>query len=175
VSRADRGNARARRWRPPQIHPKSPPLCLQNPSADTPARRIDSEGGTRSKSRVRHFPGAPPHARHLIDSPPQTLPEQDYQPEDLPVWNFDGSSTGQAPGDNSDVYLKPVAIYPDPIRLGKNILVLAECWDSDGTPNKYNYRHETAKLMTAHADHIPWFGLEQEYTLLDLNERPYGW
>ena len=25
------------------------------------------------------------------------------KPEDLPVWNFDGSSTRQAPGDNSDV------------------------------------------------------------------------
>jgi glutamine synthetase len=53
--------------------------------------------------------------------------------------------------------------------------VLSECWDSDGTPNKYNFRHETAKLMEAHAAHIPWFGLEQEYTLLDLNDRPYGW
>jgi glutamine synthetase len=98
-----------------------------------------------------------------------------YKPEDLPIWNLDGSSTGQAPGENSDIYLKPVAIYPDPTRLGKNILVLSECWDSDGTPNKYNFRHETAKLMEAHAAHIPWFGLEQEYTLLDLNDRPYGW
>ncbi len=105
----------------------------------------------------------------------QTLPEQEYKPDDLPIWNFDGSSTGQAPGDNSDVYLKPVAVYPDPIRLGKNILVLSECWGADGTPNKYNYRHETAKLMEAHAEHIPWFGLEQEYTLLDLNDRPFGW
>ena len=59
--------------------------------------------------------------------------------------------------------------------LGDNILVLAECWMSDGTPNKYNYRHECAKLMEKHASHEPWFGLEQEYTLLDLNNRPYGW
>jgi glutamine synthetase len=29
--------------------------------------------------------------------------------------------------------------------------------------------------MEAHAEHEPWFGLEQEYTLLDLNDRPYGW
>ena len=28
-------------------------------------------------------------------------------PEDLPVWNYDGSSTGQAPGDDSEVYLVP--------------------------------------------------------------------
>ena len=53
--------------------------------------------------------------------------------------------------------------------------VLTECWNHDGPPNKYNYRHECAKLMQAHAETVPWFGLEQEYTLLDLNDRPYGW
>ena len=29
--------------------------------------------------------------------------------DDLPEWNYDGSSTGQAPGHDSDVYLRPVA------------------------------------------------------------------
>ncbi|KAK4131679.1 glutamine synthetase-like protein [Trichocladium antarcticum] len=116
---------------------------------------VDSEGGTRSKSR--------------------TLPEKEYKPDDLPIWNFDGSSTGQAPGDNSDVYLKPVAVFPDPFRLGKNMLVLCECWNADGTPNKYNFRYETVKLMDAHAAHEPWFGLEQEYTMLGQDDRPYGW
>lgn len=52
---------------------------------------------------------------------------------------------------------------------------MTECWNHDGTPNKYNYRHECAKLMQAHAETVPWFGLEQEYTLLDLNDKPYGW
>jgi len=116
---------------------------------------VDSDGGVRSKSR--------------------TLKEQDYTPDDLPTWNFDGSSTGQAPGDNSDVYLKPVAVFADPFRGSPNILVLAECWNADGTPNKFNYRHECAKLMEAHKDLKPWFGLEQEYILLDMEARPYGW
>ena len=29
-------------------------------------------------------------------------------PSGCPVWGFDGSSTNQAPGDNSDCVLKPV-------------------------------------------------------------------
>lgn len=61
------------------------------------------------------------------------------------------------------------------MRGAPNILVITECWDPDGTPNKFNYRHECAKLMEAHKEHKPWFGLEQEYTLLDMSDRPYGW
>lgn len=95
--------------------------------------------------------------------------------KELPEWNFDGSSTGQAPGDNSDVYLRPVAMYPDPFRLGDNILVMCETWMSDGKPNAYNFRHDAAKLMEKHAAHETWFGLEQEYTLLDAYGWPYGW
>lgn len=53
--------------------------------------------------------------------------------DDLPEWNYDGSSTGQAPGHDSDVYLRPVAFYPDPFRKGDNIIVLNECWNNDGT------------------------------------------
>ncbi|KAK0610917.1 hypothetical protein B0T14DRAFT_529308 [Immersiella caudata] len=118
---------------------------------------IDSEGGTRAKARTLKDKGG-----------------EKYEVSELPTWNFDGSST-EAPGENSDVYLKPVAIFDDPFRGSPNILVLSECINADGTPNKFNYRHECSKLMEAHADHEPWFGLEQEYTLLDLNDRPYGW
>src|SRR5689334_23926012 len=45
---------------------------------------------------------------------------------DLPIWGFDGSSTNQAPGSNSDCVLQPVFSCPDPIRGGNNKLVLCE-------------------------------------------------
>jgi len=105
----------------------------------------------------------------------KTIFKEPKGPEDLPEWNFDGSSTGQAPGDNSDVYLRPVAIFPDPIRLLPNILVMCETWNPDGTPNRCNYRYECNRIMEANKDEVPWFGLEQEYTLFDTTGWPYGW
>lgn len=110
-----------------------------------------------------------------IRSKGKTLSKAPKDLSDLPEWNFDGSSTNQAPGHDSDVYLRPVAYYPDPMRGGDNILVLAECWNNDGTPNKFNHRHECAKLMEAHKDEEIWFGLEQEYTLFDHEDKVYNW
>ncbi|KAF7188502.1 Glutamine synthetase [Pseudocercospora fuligena] len=116
---------------------------------------IDASSGVRSKCKT-------------LKSKPSSV-------KDLPEWNFDGSSTAQAPGDNSDVYLRPVAMYPDPFRLGDNILVMCETWMSDGKPNAFNFRHDAAVVMEKHKGEEFWFGLEQEYTLLDFEGWPYGW
>ena len=51
--------------------------------------------------------------------------------EKLPEWNFDGSSTRQAAGSNSEVVLKPVRAYPDPERAD-GYLVVAETLNPDG-------------------------------------------
>ncbi|MCO5570198.1 hypothetical protein L7F22_023916 [Adiantum nelumboides] len=88
------------------------------------------------------------------------------------IW-IDGDD--QAPGDNSDIYLRPAAIYPDPFRGGDNIIVLAECWNNDGTPNKTNHRANCVKVMKQAEKEKPWFGIEQEYTLFDIDDKPYGW
>ena len=65
--------------------------------------------------------------------------------------------------------------FPDPFRRGDNILVICETWMSDGSPNAYNFRHDANIVMEANKDQEFWFGLEQEYTLLDFNGWPYGW
>ena len=57
-----------------------------------------------------------------------------------PIWGFDGSSTNQADGEDSDCMLKPVYKILDPIRGGNNILVMCEVLNPDGTPHETNTR-----------------------------------
>ncbi|KAI9991353.1 hypothetical protein PInf_019034 [Phytophthora infestans] len=95
---------------------------------------------------------------------------------DLPIWNFDGSSTGQAPGEDSEVLLRPVAIFKDPFRRGQHILVLCDCLKPDMTPIANNTRADAARVMKAAEGEEPWFGIEQEYTLFEKDGvTPYGW
>ncbi|KAK4337434.1 hypothetical protein RND71_043638 [Anisodus tanguticus] len=99
--------------------------------------------------------------------------------EELPIWDFDGSSTGQSEGSNADVYLKPVAIYKDPFRGANNKLILCETISYDKKPNFANKRASCAEVMKKVADSQPWFGIEQEYSLLSgkngINKHPLGW
>ncbi len=78
--------------------------------------------------------------------------------EDLPEWGFDGSSTKQAEGGDSDCVLKPVACYPDGVREN-GILVMCEVMLPDGTP------HPTNGRASIPDDAGTWFGFEQEYFL----------
>lgn len=81
--------------------------------------------------------------------------------EDCPVWSFDGSSTEQAEGGNSDCLLNPVAIFPDP-EHAHGYLVMTEVLNADETPHVTNHR---ATINDKDDDF--WFGFEQEYFLWD--------
>uniref|UniRef100_A0A4W3GHT4 Glutamine synthetase n=1 Tax=Callorhinchus milii TaxID=7868 RepID=A0A4W3GHT4_CALMI len=102
----------------------------------------------------------------------------DFEPksvDELPEWNFDGSSTYQAEGSNSDMYLVPAAMYRDPFRRDPNKLVLCEVLKYNRKPSETNYRRTCNKVMAQVADQLPWFGMEQEYTLLGTDGHPFGW
>ncbi len=92
---------------------------------------------------------------------------------ELPIWGFDGSSTNQAPGDQSDCVLQPVFSCPDPIRGGDDVLVLAEVLNTDMTPHASNTRAACAEAAAKFKDQEPLFGIEQEYTFFK-GGRPYG-
>jgi len=83
---------------------------------------------------------------------------------DLPDWAFDGSSTEQASGDNSDCALRPVFYVPDPIRGGDDLLVMCEVLNADGSTHASNTRAACTDISSKHSDHDSWFGIEQEYT-----------
>jgi glutamine synthetase len=91
-----------------------------------------------------------------------------------PIWGFDGSSTEQAPGDKSDCVLRPVWTCPDPIRGGDNILVMCEVLLNDMTPHSTNTRAAAAKVAKKFAKQEPWFGIEQEYTMIAADGHPLG-
>jgi len=96
--------------------------------------------------------------------------------DQLPDWNYDGSSTNQAPGDDSEVIIKPRAIFKDPFRAGDNILVLTDTYTPGGTPLPTNSRAAALDRFEATPGLDPWFGLEQEYTLFKMDKTtPLGW
>ena len=96
----------------------------------------------------------------IASSAPQSV-------EDCPMWGFDGSSTQQADGSDSDCMLKPVALYPDAGR-DNGFIVMCEVMLPNGEVHPSNYR------ATIIEDEDAWFGLEQEYFLMQ-NDRPLGW
>ncbi|ORX62998.1 hypothetical protein DM01DRAFT_1331095 [Hesseltinella vesiculosa] len=122
---------------------------------------LDGQGDIRSKSRT-------------------LTPKQVSRLDELPEWTCDGSLTGLADHHDSDILLKPVAMYHDPFRPRHdgltNKLVLCETLSPSSSPHPTNLRSSCLKVMLAHAQHKPWFGIEQEYMFIDMeNNRPLGW
>ena len=119
---------------------------------------VDAVGTVRSKCRT-------------VDARKASL-------EQLPSWNYDGSSTDQAPGDDSEVIIKPRAVFKDPFRPGNNILVLTDTYTPGGSPLPTNSRAPAADIFANGGDDAKaaWYGLEQEYTLFNMDKvTPLGW
>ncbi|ORC85256.1 putative glutamine synthetase [Trypanosoma theileri] len=130
--------------------------------------------------------GRDPH--HDIRSKDRTMYLTDEElkkhPKDLlaegffPLWNFDGSSTNQAHGADTEIILKPVNAYhcclPRPTTTVPRILVLAECHLPSGEPTRDNSRAMARLIFEQKPNEHPWFGMEQEFFLMK-DGRPYGW
>jgi len=87
---------------------------------------------------------------------------------DLPIWNYDGSSTGQATGTDSEIFLHPVALFKDPFRKNHNaFLVWCTCYDKNKNPLVNCHRIKVLEIFDKHIDQEPWFGIEQEYFIVD--------
>jgi glutamine synthetase len=120
---------------------------------------IDAFDNTRSKLKVVEF-------------------DSGYSPSlsDFSEWNFDGSSTGQAEGRDSDILLKPVNIFKNPfISWCESYLLMCETLNKDGSPHSTNHRAQCVKTTALCEDAQCLFGIEQEYILFGRNNLPYDW
>jgi len=72
--------------------------------------------------------------------------------------------------------MKPVAIFPDPFRRAPNILVLCEAIaPKTHAPIATNTRRAAKGIFDEKLELEPWFGIEQEYTLIKKDGmRPFS-
>ena len=106
-----------------------------------------------------------------LRSKTRVLPSQKIENAiELPIWNYDGSSTGQATGENSEIILKPQVAFPDPFKRGDCLMVLCDTHyyneNNEIVPHASNTRHNAVKILKKHPGLKPMFGLEQEFFLM---------
>ena len=95
--------------------------------------------------------------------------------DNYPVWNYDGSSTEQASGNDSEIIIIPRKVFPCPIRKGENVLILCDTYFRDLKPHPTNNRVSAVDIFNKNLDEKPWFGLEQEYFMIDIKTgKPLG-
>ena len=95
---------------------------------------------------------------------------------DLPTWNYDGSSTNQAAGHASEILITPRALFNDPFRGAPHKIVMCDTFKPSGEPALNNHRQWAANIFDQALDEEPWFGLEQEYFMMDsISLKPLGY
>lgn len=97
----------------------------------------------------------------IVDSAPKKV-------EDCPIWGFDGSSTQQAEGHDSDCMLHPVALYPDSTRRNGFLVMCEVHLPKEKGPHPSNFR-----ATVSDDDGGLWVGFEQEYFFYK-DGRPLG-
>lgn len=131
---------------------------------------LDNKYELRSKSQILE-----------VTSQPRTglqEPKQRYQQE-LPIWNYDGSSTGEATGTKSEIILKPRAVYRCPFRRHLNpihcYLVMCDTYNTEDLPTETNKRHDAQEIFNTKLEEKPWYGIEQEYFIIcNKTSKPLG-
>jgi glutamine synthetase len=116
---------------------------------------LDGNGNRRSKTKI---------INHTI-----------YNLDDIPFWNCDGSSTGQAQSiGNTEVILMPCKFFLNPLTSSNSMncdsyIVLCETFDTNLEPLQSNHRRNADKIFNKGLNEEPWFGIEQEYIMIHKN------
>nr|AEX62548.1 putative glutamine synthetase [Moumouvirus Monve] len=94
---------------------------------------------------------------------------------DIPVWNYDGSSTDQATGSSSEVFIYPRRLFKCPFRRPHGFIVMCDTYTPSGEPLPTNHRHDADIIFNKYKNEKPWYGLEQEYFIYDcIRNLPVG-
>ena len=110
---------------------------------------------------------------NCLRSKTRVLSHNSYELDRIPKWNYDGSSTGQAPGNDSEVILRPISTHKDPFRNNSH-LILCDTWLPNGEPHPTNTRVKAVNIFKKNSKLQPKFGIEQEF-FLSKNGIPIGY
>lgn len=94
-----------------------------------------------------------------------------------PHWNYDGSSTGQAQLNNSEVNLQPYMIYPDVFRdYNIDVIVLCMSYTKKNNITYLSSRYNAIEVFNKYNYLEPIFGLEQEFFMIDnVTSNPFNY
>jgi len=102
----------------------------------------------------------------------------DLDVKDIPQWNFDGSSTEQATLEKSEIMIVPRRIYNNPFGKEYDKLVICDTFIKDNhiiKPHPTNTRHKAEEIFKKYGESKPWYGIEQEFFLIDnKTKKPLG-
>jgi glutamine synthetase len=142
-------------------------------TASSPKDEKKKDGGSNALAKMTSYKGCVLAEYVWLDahqtprSKTMTMTSRPTGVSGMRVWNYDGSSTEQAEGSNSEVLLYPRALFDDPFRGPPHVMVVAEAVNAwDDKPSIGNTRAHCAEVMEKYKKHDPWFGIEQEYTLM---------
>ncbi len=103
----------------------------------------------------------------------RTVNSLNYDVNHYPEWNYDGSSTDQASGEDSEVIIKPRRVFT--AKSHQCVYVLCDTYRPNGEPLPNNTREKAEKIFNMAPEHEPWFGIEQEYFIMDrMTGKPVG-
>jgi len=168
--------------------PKAKAKAKEAPSEESGSKvKTGKDGGANALGKLKSFSGCVMaeyvwlDAHQVPRSKTKVMTARPTKVSDLGVWNYDGSSTEQAEGHNSEINIVPRAIFDDPFRGYPHVIVLTDAYNAwDDAPAIGNTRKACADIHETYKDHDAWYGIEQEFTLMKKGKvgekpsEPYG-
>ncbi|KAJ8321546.1 hypothetical protein KUTeg_000902 [Tegillarca granosa] len=88
---------------------------------------------------------------------------------DCPLWDIYMFKTFEGVEQRKELVLKPVVMYRDPFRRGRNKMVLCELWATMDKPAVVNTRRSCTQLFKEIEEEGVWIEMEQQYFLMGDN------